>query len=607
MVSVNSNVTTTEYEYKTPTATVSGNTSKPNSIYETNSQNTEEAANTVASEIDKILEKICEKFKQYGITPADLKRKPLIQKAYNLPAEAASKASREEKIKTIKTYVQCLEAAIKDATGKDGKLDIDKMNKLSNDYLVALSTGWTIEGFKRYNTNHEKFTLFEKLVKVGALPDGSTKENTSPEQIKNATKNFIESLVGRYNKNPDDKTIKGQLQTFGRLLINSPEDEKTMFLDIVTSLYKENKLNGLKAVFESCLTPETKKQVVKAASEPEFIKQLTSEPLYDSEGNIIQEAMSEEEATTLTKYITENQTEEIRTEAHEKYNTARQEWFEENKETLEAIQQKIDKAKADGVEPEFTEAEKQILTEQKNFINAASAGEFLGTINNNNLSKEFKESHLETLNADAYETPAYKDILQNINDYVKTHENEFSISVSKVEEFLNKATDKNYNRVATDSSEELKAPAASKPEEKADSTPDLGFSARENVNTSNLTDLKRNINTTETRPQFRVEKTTSESEITRKTDKSFKDIINNAPDCEKASIVQRLYETNAAFKSAIETFVRLSSTPTIVLNYLPAGIRADLAKDLFALGKIDEADVKKLNLSFDQNKAVLSA
>ena len=208
-------------------------------------------------------------------------------------------------------------------------------------------------------------------------------------------------------------------------------------------------------------------------------------PVYDSEGNIIQEAMSEEEATTLTKYITENQTEEIRTEAHEKYNTARQEWFEENKETLEAIQQKIDKAKADGVEPEFTEAEKQILTEQKNFINAASAGEFLGTINNNNLSKEFKESHLETLNADAYETPAYKDILQNINDYVKTHENEFSISVSKVEEFLNKATDKNYNRVATDSSEELKAPAASKPEEKADSTPDLGFSARENVNTSN--------------------------------------------------------------------------------------------------------------------------
>ena len=119
--------------------------------------------------------------------------------------------------------------------------------------------------------------------------------------------------------------------------------------------------------------------------------------------------------------------------------------------------------------------------------------------------------------------------------------------------------------------------------------------------------MKRNINTTETRPQFRVEKTTSESEITRKTDKSFKDIINNAPDCEKASIVQRLYETNAAFKSAIETFVRLSSTPTIVLNYLPAGIRADLAKDLFALGKIDEADVKKLNLSFDQNKAVLSA
>ncbi len=602
MVSVNNNVTT-EYDYKKQIVQNAGKVSAPNSVYnEVKSQNSEETAQTVESELDKILEKICEKFKKYGITIEDLKRNPMIQKASQIPANVAAKASKEEKIKVINTYVQCLEAALKDSINKDGRIDIEKANKLSNDYFVAVETGWKIEEYKEWNSKNECNSLFEKLVKDGYLPEGSTKENTSEKQIKIAIKRNCRKLFRQVKHNPKQKEIQEQLKTFGTYVINSPDDEKEMLLEVVEFLYSKNRFKAVETTIASCC-PKIKKAVAKHAGEPEYLKKITSQPLCDENGVIIEEAMSQDETIALAKCIFQNQTEEDRAEGHEAYNTARLEWFKNNKQTLESIQQKIAKAEAEGVEAEFTEAEKQVLTEQKNFINGVSAGEFLGTINGE-FSEEFKKSHLAALNADAYETPAYKDILQNVNNYVKMHENEFSMPVAKVEEILNKATDKNYNRVANGSSEELKAPAA-KNTENADNTPDLGFRSRENVNTSNLANLKQKINKTEEKTQFRVEKTTSESEII-KTNKNFKDIINNAPDCEKSTVVQRLYETNAAFKSAIETFVRLSSTPIIVLNYLPSSIRADLAKDLFALGKIDEADVTKLNLSFDQNKAVLS-
>ena len=69
---VSNNVNTTERTYK-PQASQSGQkTSAQNSIYDAkqpqNVENGNKENKNISTEIDKILEKICEKFKKYGLT-----------------------------------------------------------------------------------------------------------------------------------------------------------------------------------------------------------------------------------------------------------------------------------------------------------------------------------------------------------------------------------------------------------------------------------------------------------------------------------------------------------------------------------------------------------
>ena len=348
---VSNNVNTTERTYK-PQASQSGQkTSAQNSIYDAKQPQTPDNGSTenknISTEIDKILEKICEKFKKYGLTVEDLKKNPLIQKVCNLTDEQLAKIPDKEK--AVKMYVECLETAIKDSI-VDGKIDLNQVSKLSNDYFIAVSTGWTIEGFKKHNSTHEKHSLIDRLIASGCLPKDATLENTPEPQIKRAIRRYFRQIIKYAESNPSEKDIKLQLQTFGRLLINSSEQEKALFLEVVQTLYQRNRLKGLEALFASCKTDKTRQAVAAEAGSPEYIKELTTTP--DADGQV----MSEDDATAASALIAENQSEEDRTQAHEDYDNARAEWFEKNKDALEALDQKLKKAEAEGVEPERADA-----------------------------------------------------------------------------------------------------------------------------------------------------------------------------------------------------------------------------------------------------------
>ena len=68
---------------------------------------------------------------------------------------------------------------------------------------------------------------------------------------------------------------------------------------------------------------------------------------------------------------------------------------------------------------------------------------------------------------------------------------------------MDKATNGNYSTVASGSDAELKAPVQTNTE-KEDTTPDLGFATRENVDTSRLTALRQQIMTTDNKQSFKV-------------------------------------------------------------------------------------------------------
>lgn len=597
---VSNNVNTTERTYK-PQASQSGQkTSAQNSIYDAKQPQTHDNGSTenknISTEIDKILEKICEKFKKYGLTVEDLKKNPLIQKVCNLTDEQLAKIPDKEK--AVKMYVECLETAIRDSI-VDGKIDLNQVSKLSNDYFIAVSTGWTIEGFKKHNSTHEKHSLIDRLIASGCLPKDATLENTPEPQIKRAIRRYFRQIIKYAESNPSEKDIKLQLQTFGRLLINSSELEKALFLEVVQTLYQRNRLKGLEALFASCKTDKTRQAVAAEAGSPEYIKELTTTP--DADGQV----MSEDDVTAASALIAENQSEEDRTQAHEDYDNARAEWFEKNKDALEALDQKLKKAEAEGVEPELTDAEKQLLIERQNFIKAVSAGEFIGVQENKFLSDEFKELHLSDLNKDAYEVPDYKDILNQINEYIEKNPN--ALTTTSKEQFtktMDKATNGNYSTVASGSDAELKAPVQTNTE-KEDTTPDLGFATRENVDTSRLTALRQQIMTTDNKQSFKVEKnnTTNPIKTANTLNEKMSEAANNQ---DRLAIIKEFFEKSPMLKKALEKYVIGATDSLTILNALPTNARKYLAQKLTQKGLLKEEDIEKLKLSINEKQLLIT-
>lgn len=597
------------------TAVASTPASTTNCIYD-KTKDEAKVNEKVSSEIDKILEKVCEKYKKYGITVEQLKQIPLIQDICKAKDEDLAKFSNSRKQLSIEQYVEALETAIQESV-KDGKVNIDKVSKLSRDYFTALSTGWTIKGFKEAQSKPgAKHSLMQRLVASGCLPKGATLENTSPEQLKDAVSKFYKTVLAkeikklRYAKTENghkagqplsiDDQKKSQLQTFGRLLINSTPEEKEFFVDAIKHLYAENKLDGLKAIFNNCEN-ETQRQAVAAETlEPANLKTILSEK--DANGNVL----SQEEATELVAFAASKQTEENREASHAKSKEAFKQWFVQNGDALKAVQEKVAKAKAEGVEPNLTEEEKQVLVEYENYVTAGQSGEFIGTQLNDKLSKIFKEAHMAELNRDAYEMPSYRDVLNNVNTYVENHPETFTPEAK--EQFntaMDKATNGNYTTVKTGSDAELKAPAK-RSEDSVSNNADLGFASKKPVDSTKLVNLKSKISTTEEKTSFKVDKNVSSAVDALNAEKlkeKFETAITNR---DKLNLIDKYFAKSTLLQEKLKQYVSRVANPLFFLNSLPTVARKHLSHELAQAGKLKEEDIQKLNLAYSEKQMLLA-
>ena len=429
-----------------------------NCIFNSNEVSENKVNEKISSEIDSILSEICKKYEKYGITVADLKKNPAIQMACRMQEDDIKKIPEEKKKKAVETFKKALEAAINDSI-IDGKVDIEKVAKLSNDYFIALSTGWTIEGFKQANSNEAtKHSLMDRLIATGCLPKNATIQNTKPEQLSKAIEKFFGDVLVKDVKqkfSSPEQARKAQMQTFGRLLINSSEEEKKYFVEALKHLYNENKLDGLNALLHSCTTENTVQEVATAVVDPK--NDITT--IADPNGDY----MSKDKATAIYAIANSKLSEENAVKTHDVSNTYRKEWFEQNGEAIKTINAKIEEAKAKGVEPQLTEAEQQLLIEYQNKINAGEAGEFIGTHINENLSEAFKDEHLKRLNKDAYELPNYTEVLNTVNEYVQNNPEMFTEDAkTDFVKAMNKATNGNYEIVINNTGAELNAPVTKK-------------------------------------------------------------------------------------------------------------------------------------------------
>ena len=439
-----------EYASNTTATTKVAVENKPvNSVItEANKANASVEDKKNTSKLDELLEKLCAEFSKLGLKPEELKNSGILYRISGMNQKQIESATDAQ----LKQVVDCLKAAIKDSV-VDGKIDLEKAGKLGNAYFIAVNTGWTIEGFKKHNDSVKKSSLLERLKETGCLKKDATLENTQPEELQKAlfdffNKTLLTPLKNAKSAKEKESIYKGQLQTFGRLLINTPDEEKAIFKQAIATLASDNRLKGLNAVLASFETPQAKEAWADSWSVEELSQAMGTK---DVEGNV----PTDKDQTAMAAGIFAEKSEESIKETYSQMSEPAKQFFQENADKLKAIKEK----EAKGIE--LTEEEKELVAQRDLYKNLYS-GAMSGTAVNQKVAEESKKEILGTMNKDAYNLPIYKEVLKQVNEFVEEHPEALTMPKEELVKLLDEVTNGNYSTVATDSGAELKAPAEKK-------------------------------------------------------------------------------------------------------------------------------------------------
>lgn len=473
------------------------------------------------SKLDELLEKLCAEFSKLGLKPEELKNSGILYRISGMNQKQIESATDAQ----LKQIIDCLKVAIKDSV-VDGKIDLEKAGKLGNDYFIAVNTGWTIEGFKKHNDSVKKSSLLQRLKETGCLKKDATLENTQPEELQKALFDFFNKTLLTPLKNAKSakekaSIYKGQLQTFGRLLVNTPDEEKAIFKQAIATLASDNRLKGLNAVLASFETPQAKEAWADSWSVEELSQAMGTK---DVEGNV----PTDKDQTAMAAGIFAEKSEESIKETYSQMSEPAKQFFQENAEKLKAIKEK----EAKGIE--LTEDEKELVAQRDLYKNLYS-GAMSGTAVNQKVAEENKKEILGTMNKDAYNLPIYKEVLKQVNEFVEEHPEALTMPKEELVKLLDEVTNGNYSTVATDSGAELKAPAEKK------------VGVTEIVNTKTETEFRE----AQTRQQALMNQIKANSEqIENKFTVDKKEEVVKENEIQEKSNFSELELKNKAFRSA---------------------------------------------------------
>lgn len=595
-------VSKTEYSSTQANSTVNKaeNSNFTNSIYSnSNNNNTSVEANKNTSKLDELLKKMCvecEEFSKYGLKPSEIKNSGILYRISGMNEKQFENADKSK----IKQVLDCLITAIKKSI-VDGKIDLEKAGKLGNTYFIAVNTGWTIKGFVDYDKKVEPSSLLKRLKKTGCLKNDATLENIKPDELEKALFDFFnKTLLGplKNAKSAKEKAsiYKGQLQTFGRLLIHTPDEEKAIFKQAIATLASDNRLKGLNAVLASFETPQAKEAWADSWSVEELSQVMGAK---DVEGNV----PTDKDQTAMVAGVFAEKSEESIKETYSQMSEPAKQFFQENADKLKAIKEK----EAKGID--LTEEEKELVAQRDLYKNLYS-GVISGTAINTKVAQENKKEILGTMNKDAYKLPIYRDVVKQVNEFVEEHPEALTIPKEELVKLLDEVTNGNYSAIAQNPSAELKAPI----EEKAGVTEIVNTKPRKEFEAAQtrLLACREQVfnNSVVQEPQFTVETTqqAKENDNTRLTGSEIYTLKNQALQS-AVNISEYLKQTGESkFGFATEAFKKFgeigTTTQNWAMNYFSNA--SSCVQQLF-LGKIansytgmlaaaKEVDISKFNI-----------
>lgn len=484
----------------------------------------------------------------------------------------------------------------------DNKLDNTKLEKAINDYSIATQTGWTLEGFRNRQLNVKKSTITERLAETNCFDkekikpfieealNGRDINNLNEKELKEVKRQAIEKYLStftteEYNKTMEaaiekffekellsridentplaerEKIYKAQLQTFGRLLVNTENGrDRELLGSAIDKLYRTNILPAAKAGIQAMETEEAKANF---ARHIDFEEAVTTDSQYE-----VGVYMTDKDAEHLAnlKYGNMN-ADDIKSDLpvmEEKANV----FFEKYNDKLAEIDEKLKDLKNNpDLKPQdiLSEEEFEIFIMRENFFKAGYSGATTGIASSiNSTVVEQRDELLQAITTDIYEIGQnagnnfYTEVMEQIAEYVKNNKDSLNLTESEFEELMDKATenlgDSKYSNVVTVTEPE-------KSNQNSNDT-DLGFNTKEApVNTSTQTsinNLYQNQNTETTRNE---EQEVSESGSTDKTVVNPDDVIASV----NAGGVEALYTIMNA-KGVVTTVSEILNLPQEVAN-----------------------------------------
>ena len=445
--------------------------------------------------VDELYNSIAALCTKYGISLSEAKKMGLMEKIAGVPQEELLNMPNSE----IQKHVECLKAALEKLSA-NGEFNLNEVARIANNYNIVTHNGWSIEGYEKAQKRNDE-SIAERLNRVYEIDDIYS---CSEEEIHAALDKYFNTFFqDKIDKGiPKEEVYKLQLQDFSKLLTNTPEEKRQIFIDAAKSLLAANRPQGFESVFRGYTNDELRTEAADSVS-VEDIEELTTRA--DIEGNVPDIAASTQISATAARY----RSEEGIAEFHQELKESAQNFFNENADAINTIEEKLAQGE------KLTAEELQLLIKKNNLYVAGAAGEMTGTANNVGISCEFKNSVLTTMNADAYELPIYREVMEQVASYVENHPETMTMPVEEFVQLMDKVTNGNYTTVVNDmqngTTTALKEPVANTSTSSVETTPNvetsdsertvsLGFNNAQNIDTTRLQELTTQINTSEEQP-----------------------------------------------------------------------------------------------------------
>lgn len=435
----------------------------------TNTDLTSSESHTLRSEneVNSVLDNIAKKF---NLIREDVVT--LIQRIANKNFEDLLNMGTNEYTKLTKGIDSILQDCI-----VNNEIDNTKLEKAINDYNIALQTGWSIDGFRKQQLNVQKSTITERLAETNCFDKETIKpfieealngrdiNNLNEKELKEVKRQAIEKYLSTLTTEEYDETMevalenffeklllsnidenmpaeerkkiyREQLQTFGRLLVNTENGrDRELLGSAIDKLYRTNIVPAAKAGISAMSTEESKAN---------FAKHID-----------LKEAVTTDSKYEKNVYMTKDQAEEL---AFVKYGNMRAEdikedlpvmeeeakiFFEKNKEILAIIDEKLEN------NIELTKDELAIQRERENLHTSRYSGATAGIANSENSSViENKKELLTELISDLKEIENktghkfYQEVMNEVSNFVKENPTLMTLTETEFTELLDEVTEK---------------------------------------------------------------------------------------------------------------------------------------------------------------------